>query len=55
MARIIKEITGEAAVVITETYIDETHASENKEPDERKVKVIDFKVSRTNWKTDYDK
>lgn len=56
MAKIIKTITGEAMVVIKETYIDEdAAASEENEPETRDVTVTDFKVENTKWRKEYDK
>jgi len=56
MAKIIKTITGEAMVIIKETFIDEeAAASEENEPETRSVEVTDFKIENTKWRKEYDK
>ena len=56
MAKIIKTLTGQADVIVTETYLDEEAANaEDAKPENVDVKVIDFKVENTRWKKEYDK
>lgn len=50
MTKIIKEIMGQADVVITEIYPSEEAASSNEEPENRQVKVNDFKATITKWR-----
>jgi hypothetical protein len=55
MPKIIKEQTGEASVVITETFIDEEAALDKEaEPETTDVKVTDLKIQNTKWRKHYD-
>lgn len=56
MAKIIKTMTGQADVIVTETYIDEEAATaDDAEPENVDVEVTDFKVENTKWRKEYDK
>lgn len=56
MPKIIKERTGEATVVITETFIDEAAAlDEEAEAETTDVQVTDLKIDNTKWRKEYDK
>ena len=55
MARIVKTITGQADVIITETYIDEEAASNKEtEPETRDVQVTELKIENTKWRKEID-
>ena len=50
MARIVKKSVGEAAVVVTEEYINEEAAQEGLHPETTKADVTDFKVHSVTYK-----
>lgn len=50
MAKILKTITADAALVIDETYANEEQASTDNEPEKREVKVSEVKIINTRWK-----
>lgn len=50
MAKILKKITADAAVVIDETYASEEQAAEHNEPEKREVTVSELKIINTRWK-----
>ena len=56
MPKIVKEQTGEAAVIIKETFIDEAAATaEDGTPETTDVEVVDLKIENTKWRREYDK
>lgn len=55
MAKIIKQQTGEASVVITETFIDEeTALKDDAVAETTDVKVTDLKIANTKWRKEFD-
>ena len=55
MPKIVKEQTGEASVVIKETFIDEAAAlDKDAVPEKTDVKVTDLKIANTKWRKEYD-
>lgn len=55
MAKIVKEQTAEASLVITETFTDEAAAlDKDVEPEKTDVKVIDLRIDHTKWRKEFD-
>lgn len=55
MPKIIKERTGEASVIITETFMDEeTALAEDGAAEKTDVKVTDLKIENTKWRKEFD-
>jgi hypothetical protein len=50
MAKILKTINADAALIIEETFSNEDQAAGNDEPEKREVKVSEIKINNTKWK-----